>query len=112
LPLRVYQAVLRALIKALVPDTHSEGLWLGLHRTLLTDGSSFSMPDTPKLQAQFRTARKSEARVRVSGGQHCGDVPRRHRSPAGCSRGSVANPRNGLYRDPSFDPSPRGCLGR
>lgn len=53
LPLRVYEAVLRALIKALVPDTHAAGLWLGRHRTFLTDGSSFSMPDTPELQAHF-----------------------------------------------------------
>jgi hypothetical protein len=53
LPLRIYQAVLRALISALVPDTHSAGLWLGRHRTFLVDGSSFSMPDTPALQAQF-----------------------------------------------------------
>ena len=53
LPLRVYEAVLRPLIKALVPDTHTEGLWLGRHRTFLADGSSFSMPDTPELQAHF-----------------------------------------------------------
>jgi hypothetical protein len=51
--LQIYQAVLRALIKALVPDTHAAGLWLGRHRTFLVDGSSFSMPDTPALQAQF-----------------------------------------------------------
>jgi hypothetical protein len=53
LPLRVYQAVLRTLIKALVPDTHTDGLWLGRHRTFLVDGSSFSMPDTAELQAHF-----------------------------------------------------------
>jgi hypothetical protein len=53
LPLRVYEAVLRTLIRALVPDTRTEGLWLGRHRTFLTDGSSFSMPDTPELQAHF-----------------------------------------------------------
>jgi hypothetical protein len=53
LPLRVYQAVLRALIKALVPNTHTDALWLGRHRTFLADGSAFSMPDTPELQAHF-----------------------------------------------------------
>lgn len=53
LPLRIYQAVLRALIRALVPDTRTKGLWLGRHRTLLADGSAFSMPDTPELQAHF-----------------------------------------------------------
>ena len=53
LPLRIYQTVLRALIEALVPQTGSAGLWLGRHRTFLVDGSSFSMPDTPELQARF-----------------------------------------------------------
>lgn len=43
----------RALIKALVPDTHGAGLWLGRHRTDLADRSSFSMPDTPELRAHF-----------------------------------------------------------
>jgi hypothetical protein len=53
LPLRVYEAILRALIKALVPDTHAAGLWLDRHRTFLADGSAFSMPDTAELQAHF-----------------------------------------------------------
>jgi hypothetical protein len=51
LPLAVYQAILRALAKALVPETFN-GLWHG-HRTFLIDGSSFSMADTPELQAHF-----------------------------------------------------------
>jgi Transposase DDE domain len=53
LPLRVYQAILRTLITALVPNTHTDGLWLGRHRTFLVDGSAFSMPDTSELQAHF-----------------------------------------------------------
>jgi hypothetical protein len=52
LPLAVYQAVLRDVIKALIPDTQAFGRWRG-HRTFLLDGSSFSMPDTPALQARF-----------------------------------------------------------
>jgi Transposase DDE domain len=52
LPLRVFQAVLAALIKTLIPDTQARGLWRG-HRTFLIDGSSFSMPDTSELQEQF-----------------------------------------------------------
>jgi len=52
LPLAVFQIVLRNLIKTRIPETQSEGLWRG-HRTLLIDGSSFSMPDTPELQNQF-----------------------------------------------------------
>jgi hypothetical protein len=35
LPLQVYRAVLRALIKALVPQTHKAGLWLGRHQAFL-----------------------------------------------------------------------------
>jgi Transposase DDE domain len=52
LPLAVFRAVLRAVVQALVPDTEAHGRWLG-HRTVLVDGSSFSMPDTPELQARF-----------------------------------------------------------
>jgi hypothetical protein len=52
LPLAVFQSVLREVIKALVPDTHAEGLWRG-HRTFLVDGSAFSMPDTPELRERF-----------------------------------------------------------
>src|SRR5262249_36748691 len=52
LPLAVFQAVLRGMVQALIPDTRTQGLWHG-HRTFLVDGSSFSMPDTPALQARF-----------------------------------------------------------
>jgi Transposase DDE domain len=52
LPLAVFRAVLRFVIRALVPATESDGLWHG-HRTFLVDGSSFSMPDTPELQQHF-----------------------------------------------------------
>jgi hypothetical protein len=51
--LQVYRAVLRALIKALAPETQSAGFWLGRHHTTLVDGSSFSMPDTLELQKHF-----------------------------------------------------------
>jgi hypothetical protein len=52
LPLAVFRTVLRELVKALVPDTEAIGRWRG-HRTFLVDGSSFSMSDTPELQAYF-----------------------------------------------------------
>jgi Transposase DDE domain len=52
LPLAVFQAVLRAVVGALIPDTQTHGRWRG-HRTFLLDGSAFSMPDTPELQAHF-----------------------------------------------------------
>lgn len=52
LPLAVFRAVLRNLTGALVPDTERDGLWRG-HRAFFIDGSSFSMSDTPELQAHF-----------------------------------------------------------
>jgi Transposase DDE domain len=52
LPLAVFQAVLRHCVQAVLPETQVHGRWLG-HRTFLIDGSSFSMPDTPALQARF-----------------------------------------------------------
>jgi hypothetical protein len=52
LPLPVYRAVLRGQVEALAPDTRAQGTWRG-HRTLLVDGSSFSMPDTPELRSHF-----------------------------------------------------------
>jgi Transposase DDE domain len=52
LPLAVFRALLRQMVRALVPDTEVIGRWRG-HRTFLVDGSSFSMPDTPELQAHF-----------------------------------------------------------
>lgn len=59
LPLAVYQAVLRGLTTALAPDTRTHGTWRG-HRTFLVDGSSFSMPDTPELRAQFGTSGRAK----------------------------------------------------
>ncbi len=52
LPLSAYQAVLRGLNAAILPETRTRGTWRG-HRTFLVDGSSFSMPDTPELRARF-----------------------------------------------------------
>lgn len=52
LPLAVFRAVLREMVKALVPDTEMTGRWRG-HRTYLIDGSSFSMPDNRVLQGHF-----------------------------------------------------------
>jgi Transposase DDE domain len=52
LPLDVFRAVLRFVIRSLLPRTEAEGRWHG-HRTFLIDGSSFSMPDTPELQRHF-----------------------------------------------------------
>jgi hypothetical protein len=52
LPLPVFEQLLRSASNALQPAPLEEGRWLG-HRTFWVDGSSFSMPDTPALQAHF-----------------------------------------------------------
>jgi hypothetical protein len=51
LPLAALRALLRRLVASFAPATHDR-LWRG-HRTFLVDGSAFSMPDTPALQAAF-----------------------------------------------------------
>lgn len=52
LPLAVFQHLLRSACGRLQNEQPEEGRWLG-HRLFLVDGSSFSMPDTPELQAHF-----------------------------------------------------------
>lgn len=51
LPLAVYERLLKQTSQA-ARRWSSSPLWHG-HRTFLVDGSSFSMPDTPALQAHF-----------------------------------------------------------
>ena len=52
LPLAIFQHLLRSTCGRLQDEQPEEGRWLG-HRIFLVDGSSFSMPDTPELQAHF-----------------------------------------------------------
>jgi DDE family transposase len=52
LPLAVFKELLQRVCDALYPEVQSTGRWRG-HRTWTMDGSSFSMPDTPDLQARF-----------------------------------------------------------
>lgn len=52
IPLSVFRDLLRRLTDAMLEAVDREGLWHG-HRLWLLDGTSFSMPDTPKLQAHF-----------------------------------------------------------
>lgn len=59
LPLTVFQALLSRVGQAIQDDTHTVGLWHG-HRTVLVDGSSFSMPDTPELQTHFGQSQKAK----------------------------------------------------
>ena len=95
LPLAAYQAVLRGLNGALVPDTRTQGTWRG-HRTFLVDGSSFSMPDTPELRAHFGTSGRAKPGCSFPVARHPGPVPRRHRDC--CWRSS--RPRCGPTRWP------------
>lgn len=52
LPLALFQELLEHVCDALFPEVHTTGRWRG-HRTWMMDGSSFSMSDTPALQAHF-----------------------------------------------------------
>jgi hypothetical protein len=52
LPLAVFEVLLRRVCDALFPELDDTGRWRG-HRTWSMDGSSFSMSDTPELQAHF-----------------------------------------------------------
>jgi hypothetical protein len=52
LPLAVFHALVRHIADSLHGATHDNGRWLG-HRVYVVDGSAFSMPDTPALQAHF-----------------------------------------------------------
>jgi hypothetical protein len=52
LPLALFQDLLERVCDALFPEVQETGRWRG-HRTWTLDGSSFSMPDTPALQAHF-----------------------------------------------------------
>ena len=51
LPLSLFEGLLQRVGAALLPE-FDETRWRG-HRTWSVDGSSFSMPDTPELQAHF-----------------------------------------------------------
>ena len=52
LPLKVLQYLLTRCTSAMLAATRGDGLWRG-HRVWLSDGTTFSMPDTPALQARF-----------------------------------------------------------
>ena len=52
LPLALFEELLQHVCDALYPEVQNTGRWRG-HRTWHLDGSSFSMPDTAKLQTHF-----------------------------------------------------------
>ncbi len=52
LPLMIFAVLMQRVCDALLPETDQTGRWHG-HRTWTIDGSSFSMSDTPDLQARF-----------------------------------------------------------
>jgi Transposase DDE domain len=52
LPLEVFVVLLHRVCIAVLPEIDTTGRWRG-HRTWTLDGSSFSMSDTPELQAHF-----------------------------------------------------------
>src|SRR5437870_6668457 len=52
LPLAIFEDLLEFLADSVAPQVEQTGRWRG-HRTWLVDGSGFSMPDMPQLQAHF-----------------------------------------------------------
>jgi hypothetical protein len=52
LPLALFEDLLERVCDALFSQMQDSARWRG-HRTWMIDGSSFSMPDTPELQAHF-----------------------------------------------------------
>jgi hypothetical protein len=52
LPLALFEDLLERVCDALFPEMEDSARWRG-HRTWTVDGTSFSMPDTPELQAHF-----------------------------------------------------------
>lgn len=52
LPLKFLERVHQSVARMFIRETHDTLRWLG-HRVWRMDGSSFSMPDTPALQAHF-----------------------------------------------------------
>ena len=52
LPLALFEDLLQRVCDATFPEMQKAARWHG-HRTWMIDGSSFSMPDTPELQAHF-----------------------------------------------------------
>ena len=52
LPLKAFELLLQRCVAALQEQTLDEGRWFR-HRVFFVDGSSFSMSDTPELQAAF-----------------------------------------------------------
>ena len=89
LPLDVFQTVLRAVVKILVPATEVAGLWFG-HRVLLIDGSSFSMPDVAALQAYFGQPGNQAKGCGFPVAHILALFHARHRAAAGGFRGAVA----------------------
>jgi hypothetical protein len=60
LPLAVFRALLSRITSAVRPLTHDDTGRLCGHRLVAVDGSSFSMPDTPDLQAHFGQSKKAK----------------------------------------------------
>ena len=109
LPLSAYQAVLRGLNGALLPETRTQGTWRG-HRTFLVDGSSFSMPDTPELRAHFGTSGRAKPGcsfpvARILALFHAGTG-----AAAGGPRRPAAGPRDGVRRRRPRPPRPGDVL--
>ena len=87
LPLAVYRAVLREMVKGLIPATEKVGLCL--RPSHISRGRLGVLHARyPRAASPLRPARWTGQRLRLPDSPHPGAVPRRHRAPPGGHRGA------------------------
>ena len=110
LPLEVIQTLAREVYQKIADpiDAEERHRWHG-HRVLLMDATSFSMPDTPELQA-LSASRAGRKRVRVSRRPSADAVQRPHRTGGRRHHRPAADPRDvsGVGHAPAHGPGGSG----
>lgn len=92
LPLKLFERLLTGVCEALTSCREETARWCG-HRVWLVDGSSCSMPDTPELQTAYGQPGGQKPGCGFPVAHVLAALPRRKRSFATSSPGSVANAR-------------------
>ena len=104
LPLAVLRRLAERIAARVRTATTAQSTWHG-HRVWLLDGSSFSMPDTPELQAASVSPRPATG-MRVPGRQVPGAVRPGHRDAPAGRAGAAAVPRDVAMRRRHLRPGP------
>jgi hypothetical protein len=111
LPLGVLQGLLQRVAGSVRTTTADAARWFG-HRVWVVDGSSFSMPDVPALQAAFGQPAARAARLWLPRGAVAGPLRRGYRHAAAFGGVPVAVPRDGrLPVDRRGSGTGRCCAG-